>query len=160
MTEFKIAMEQSRTAFNNFSMLCTALKDYSYDKSDEQAQKLKNIIKLIRVGMPLPSGRYGNALAVALEMQLYQGALLIIENAEELEIDLNHISSELGGKNAWGVKDTFLLSQVGFDKKKIEANDNFYKDFPWFIESNNANIDAASKIEKLIQEKMESKTMH
>lgn len=149
-----IALEQSRTAFGHFSVLCGALNDFSLNENSETTKQLKAIIKTIKVGMPLPSGRYGNSLAVALEMQLYQGALFMIKNADELEIDLESVSSEYGGRNVWNAQQTFELSQLGFENTKIDDNDEFYKDYPWLIQSKNNNIDAAKEISNILQDKI------
>lgn len=149
-----IAMEQSRTAYSYFSTLCGALNDFSFNRNDKTTAQLKAITKSIKVGMPLPSGRYGNSLAVALEMQLYQGALFMIENADDLEIDLESVSSEYGGKNVWDAQQTFELSQLGFEKTKIADNDEFYKNYPWLIQFKNSNIDAALEISSILQDKI------
>lgn len=87
-------------------------------------------------------------------MHFYQGALFMIENAEKLEIDLDSVSSEYGGKDVWDVKQTFELSQLGFDMTTIADNDEFYKAFPETIKVNNSNVDAAIEISKLLQDKM------
>lgn len=147
-----IAMEKSRTAYRYFSTLCGALNDFSLNKNYKTTEELKAIIKTIDIGMPLPSGRYGNSLAVALEMQFYQGALFIIENADDLEIDLESVSSEYGGRNVFDTRQTFELSQLGFKKIKIADNDIFYKKYPWLIQSINANIDASLEISNILQD--------
>lgn len=153
-----IAMEQNRTAYSHFASLCGALNDYSFNQNDETTAQLKAITKSIKVGMPLPSGRYGNSLAVALEMQLYQGALFMIKNADDLKIDLESVSSEHGGKNIWDAKQTFELSLLSFDTTKIEDNDDFYKNYPWIMQSKNNNIDAALEISSILQNKIKKNT--
>lgn len=143
------SMDMRKDSFANFSMLYSALCEYSHEQNE---QKLRGILRFINVGMPLPSGRYGNALAVALEMQEYQGALLMIQNASELGIDLESISSELGGNERWGADKTFEFSLSYFDFTKIEENDEFYKDYPEARKIRNDNIDAAQKIVELLQQ--------
>lgn len=147
-----IAMEQSRTAYSLFSTLCNALNDFSFNKNDKTTEELKAIIKSINVGMPLPSGRYGNSLAVALEMQFYQGALFMIKNANDLEINLESVSSEYDGRNVWDARQTFELSQLGFETTKIADDDDFYKNYPWLIQFKNANIDASLEILNILQD--------
>lgn len=154
MTMDVIKLNLSRTAYNHFAVLYKVLNDFSYNKNVETGEQLSVLTKASKSGMPLPSGRWGNALAVALEMRFYQGALFMIENAEELEIDLDSVSSEYGGKDVWDVKQTFELSQLGFDMTKIADNDEFYKAFPETIKVNNSNVDAAIEISKLLQDKM------
>lgn len=102
--------------------------------------------------MPLPSGRWGNSLAVALEMQSYQGALLIIKNATALGIDLNAISSEYGGTNPWNAKEVFELSQLGFTTQKISAEDEIFKLYPWMVQLENDNKDAAVELSRILLE--------
>lgn len=148
-------LEISRDAYRNFSVLCHELNDYAYDGDEE---KLNTLLKVINVGMPLPSGRYGNSLAVALEMQLYVGALFIIKHADELGIDLKSISSERGGKDPWNAFQVFELSQLGFSKDKVSYDDEYYKDYPQIIESKNHNIDAAEEISGILKEKFDKKT--
>lgn len=155
MTE--INMEIQRSAYKEFSILCNALGEFSINDDVKTRKNLIAIAKSIKVGMPLPSGRYGNALAVALEMQFYQGALFMIKNADELEINLESVSSEYGGKNVWNVQQTFELSQLGFNKTKIAEDDEFYKKYPWLIQSKNSNIDAALEISNILQNKIKSK---
>lgn len=66
-------LEQSRIAYAHFATLCRILNDYSSNQDMNTTNDLKSITQLFtKSGMPLPSGRYGNPLAVALEMQLYQ----------------------------------------------------------------------------------------
>lgn len=148
-------MEQNKTVYSFFSDLCRALKEFSYNEDAKTTEQLMIITRSVKVGMPLPSGRWGNALAVALEMQYYQGALLMIKNAEELEIDLEFVSSEYGGKNVWNAQQTYEISQLGFEKTKIADNDEFYKEYPWFIRMKNSNIDAALEISSILQGKVE-----
>lgn len=134
--------------------LYKVLNDFSNNENVEKTEQLSIITKASKSGMPLPSGRWGNALAVALEMKFYQGALFMIENAEELEIDLDAVSSEYGGKNIWNAQQTFELSQLGFEMTKLADDDEFYKDYPEIRKANNNNIDDAIEISKLLQDEM------
>lgn len=155
MTE--ISLEIQRSTYKKFAILCNVLEEFSINDDVKTRENLMAIAKSINIGLPLPSGRYGNVLAVALEMQFYQGALFMIKNADELEIDLTCISSEFGGNNAWDAQQTFELSQLGFNKTKIAENDEFYKEYPWLIKSKNSNIDAALEISDILQNKTKSK---
>lgn len=143
------SMDMRKGSFANFSILYTALGEYSREQNE---RNLRNILSFMNVGMPLSSGRYGNALAVALEMQQYRGALFMIKNASELGIDLGSISSELGGDNHWDAARTFEFSLSYFDFTKIEENDEFYKDYPEVRKIRNDNIDAAQEIAELLQQ--------
>ena len=145
-----MTIERKRRAYSNFSTVCRVLNDFSLNENAETTTQLKNVIKCINGGMPLPSGRYGNPLAVALEMQYYTGALFIIKNAVDLEIDLESVSSEYDGRNVWNAEQTFELSQMGFENTKLASDDEAYKDFPMLIQSHNNNIDAAAEISDIL----------
>lgn len=155
-------MERNRSAYNNFWSLCVALNDFALNENPDTTEQLKSIIEMSNIvnnGMPLPSGRYGTALAVALEMQLYKGALFMIKNANELGIDLDSVSSEYGGKNVWSAQQTFEISQLGFEKTKVTDDDELYKELyknnSWLVQFKNDNIDAALEISSILQDKME-----
>ena len=149
-----LMLEQRRKAYSQFSALCRALNDFSFDGSDEKAEKLREIVKTSEDEMPLPSGRYGNPLAVALEMQLYQGALFMLQNADELGIDLESVSSDCDRKNIWNASQTFEFSQLGFETTKTAETDEFYKDYPLLIQAKNGNIDAAAEISRIFKGKI------
>lgn len=145
-------LKRRRLGYSSFSSLCTALSNFAYDKNEMTTEQLLATIKTIREGMPLPSGRWGNSLAVALEMQSYQGALLIIKNAADLGIDLNAISSEYGGTNPWNAEEVFELSQIGFTTQKISEDDELFKLYPWMAQQENDNKDAAVELSKILPE--------
>lgn len=153
MNMYTTMLEKHRIAYSNFSVLYNALNDFSLDENEETTKNLKVIAGMSKGGMPLPSSRYGNSLAVALEMQLYKGALFMIKNADDLEIDLESISSEYGMKNVWSAQQTFEFSQLGFEMTKIADDDQLYKDYPWSVQFNNSNIDAALEISTILQGK-------
>ena len=128
------------------------MTNYQNDKSE----KNKNILDLAieySSGMPLPSGRWGNSLAVALEMRLYDGAKYIIENAEKFDIDLNRVSSDLGGDNPWSAEDVYKLSILKFDFNMILEDDEVYKDLPSLIERENQNKVAAVEVGRMLVKK-------
>lgn len=125
------------------------------NENSETTEQLKCVIKYFEIAqtsMPLPSGRYGNSLAVALEMQEYKGALYMIQNADELGINLESVSS-VYGENVWSAQQTFEFSQVGFEMEKTTVDDEFCIDYPRVVQSNNSNIDAALEISKIFQNK-------
>ena len=148
-------IEQKRAAYNNFAILNIALKKYAIQENKYTTEKLKALAILNFKGMPLPSGRYGNVLAVALEMQQYKGALFLMKNAKELEINLNVVSSKYGGENIWNVKQVFEASLEGFDTIRITENDECYKEYPNIIKEKNNNIDAVAEIELFLQKDFE-----
>ena len=148
----KIQMEQMRTMYSRFAVWNNTLTEYEYSGDVE---KLKAMLKVqVNNVFPLPSGRFGNVLAVALEMQHYKGALFIIQNAKDLGIDLHSVSSEYGGREVWNAKQTFEFSKEYFDFEKIDVEkDEFYKRYPEYAKVQNANIDAALEIDSIFQEK-------
>lgn len=57
-----IKLNLSRTAYSQFAVLYKVLNDFSYNKNVETGEQLSVITKASKSGMPLPSGRWGNAL--------------------------------------------------------------------------------------------------
>lgn len=147
-------IEEKRQAYNLFADLVNSLKNFSTLESDRTTEALLHIAKSIQTKMPLPSGRWGNALAVALEMQLYKGALVLLENAEALQMSPESVSSEYDGKNVWDAKQTLEFSERYFDKMKLEKDDAYYKNYPAYIQSHNSNIDAFYKIQDMLKERV------
>lgn len=94
----------------------------------------------------------GNALAVALEMQKYKGALFILEHALDFEINLESVSSEFGGTNVWNAKETFELSQMGYIESKLGI-DTLCEEFPELAQMEYNNVLAAIQLQKIFEEK-------
>jgi len=62
-----VGLEQRRVAYSRFADLCGILNDFSYHNDSKITEELKAMVQLnSQIGMPLPSGRWGNC--VALEM--------------------------------------------------------------------------------------------
>ncbi len=142
----KAQLKNSVESYNNFYLIMKYLIQYNELQNEETIKKLSAIIQICKFsGMPLPSGRWGGCLAVALEMHKYLGALFILENSEKFEIDLNSTSSEFGGKNCWNAKDTFELSLLSFDDEELLTNSNttLTDEHRKIIQN---NIDAAQEI--------------
>ena len=140
-----------RAAFHNFGHLYSALSNIENLKNEQTSKYLKDTI--LAVGgcdLLLPSGRYGNALAVAFEMQMYISALFILQNAQELNIDLD-IVSYTDYKDVWSAKEAFAFSLKVFDTTKIEESDERYKLYPTVIKFNNDTIEAAKEIKEILQ---------
>lgn len=147
-----LCYENSVKSYRDFAFLVSSLTKYQYDKTDENKKRLDLAIEYSR-GMPLPSGRWGNPLAVALEMRLYEGAKYIIEDAEKFDIDLNHVSSDLGGGNPWSAEEVYQLSVLKFDFNPIPEDHVDYKDMPSFIEKENQNKIAAEEVGQMLVKK-------
>lgn len=103
--------------------------------------------------MPLPSGRLGGTLAVALEMHKYLVALEILNNPEKYYSNLNAVSHITGGK-PWSAEETFDFSLLSFDERACR---NFAKEEDWqkhyseeqiaeMIKKEEANVAAAEEI--------------
>lgn len=150
---FILKYKQSRSAYVDFANLYSAIEKYENNPNDQSTDLLKLYIMVCSNGMPLPSGRWGNQLAVALEMQKYIAALYMIENAEELGIDLEYVSSIFGGKDVWNVSQVFELSKQSFEFTKIDLKDDDYRDYLHIAKQKNANIDAAILIEEVLDRK-------
>lgn len=150
----RMEYSKKRVAFHNFSFLYNVLIA-EYAEKDDMNKAIISTVQMLDGGMmPLPSGRWGNALAVALEMMLYEPALLIIENADDLGIDLDAVSWEYDGENIWGAEETFEFSKTLLDMVKIQEHFECYKNdptFKQFVEKQHKNVDAALKITELLE---------
>ena len=150
---FDVEKQVNKEAYNNFAMIVNALKSYSFDKTEKGEEILTASIAFIRdCKMPLPSGRWGNSLAVALEMQQYTGALFILHNAEQLDIDVNAISSEFGDVEPCGAEEVFKMSLSYFNDKPINAK-KFSKEDLQAVTVYNNNIDSISNINDFFKKK-------
>ena len=67
------------------------MEKYDYSSTSDNLEELILTAQNSKYSYPLPSGNYGNALAVSIELQLYPSALAIIKNSETLGIDLNDV---------------------------------------------------------------------
>ena len=147
MNKKNIGLDMNVTAYDAFAELVHIYKRYDIGK--ESKETLLNYVSIFnRGGMPLPSGRWGDPLAIAFEMHAYVSALVLIEKADELNIDLNRISSELGGENPWNAAATFLLSLTSFDSNYIDDDDKFYNTAENIVlkDLHNARVDASNEI--------------
>ncbi len=143
-------IEQSKTAFFHFAHLKVIFDKYDFEPSQENEQQLINYLKIVNVGLPLPSGRWGSSLAVALEMQNYPSALLMTRKASDLNIDLERVSSELSGSEIMSAKECFELSLSYFDN---ELDEEFYSRFPVHLEHMKRNIAAAEELKSIYKPK-------
>ena len=115
MENMRIAQLKLRKhAFTMAAELVNVMDEYGYKMNDISGLRLESLAG-ISGGMPLPSGRWGNAIALALEINNYVAAEFLIENAEELNLDTNSVASELGGKNVWSLKEEYLYSQLTYE---------------------------------------------
>lgn len=111
ITQLKIM----RSAFITAANLVNYMNNYKY-YMDEKDRKTLDVFTQISDGLPLPSGRWGNAIALALEVNNYIAAEYLIDNSDRLGLDTNTVVSELGGKNPWNLKDEYLFSQLTYEE--------------------------------------------
>lgn len=149
-------MEQSQRAFSSFAHLKVLFDKYEFDPNEENEKQLVTYLSVVNQrlplpkGLPLPSGRYGSSLAVALEMHNYPSALLIIQHATEWNIDLERVSSKLDGSDIMSVKECFDFSLSYFEN---ELDEEFYQRFPEHLEYNKRVIAASENLKQLLNQK-------
>lgn len=146
-----------KTSFLRASSLITYMNKYSY-YMEEKDREILDIFTEISDGLPLPSGRWGNAIALALEINNYIAAEYLIENADRLKLEKDFVVSELGGKNSWSLRDEYLFSQLIYEEEimsKIEQdNEDGYKMYLEFALRNKA---ANERLEKRLSMTIEDK---
>jgi hypothetical protein len=135
ITQLKIRKD----AYLNAANLVRFMEDYGMEK-EEEARKLLDLFASISDGLPLPSGRWGNAIALALEINNYVAAEYLINNAEELGLETNTVVSELGFKNPWGLREEYLFSQLTYVKPGpvIYAGDERFTKY--LVRNHEANV--------------------
>lgn len=147
-------MGKRKRDYENFNLLCDKLDRYGYEQSPENERALYWVANaLSQQGLPLPSGRYGNVLAVALEMHMYVGALYFIQNAEQLEINLESVSNECDGADIWDAQQTLEFSKSYFDDQKISDDDEIYREYPDDRRYHNDQVDAFLEVTNLLKSK-------
>ncbi len=158
-----IQLKLSKRAYMKAVNLVKYMEKYSASLSYEDKEMLDTLASLSD-GMPLPSGRWGNAIALALEINDYVSAKYLIENAEKLNLETNRVVSEFGGKNPWGLKDEFLFSLLTFEPldddlinemKKNCSDEQIQK----AIEYDNRQLEAIGSLEKQLSITSEEKKM-
>lgn len=158
MERFQIAqLKIRRSAFINAANLVTYMNKYRY-YMDEKDRETLDIFTHISEGLPLPSGRWGNAIALSLEVNNYVAAEYLIENADRLELDADTVVSELGYNNAWSLKDEYLYSQLTYEeiimpKREEQTDDDYQK----YVDSIVRNKLANERLEKRLSITSEDK---
>ena len=115
MKKNKDELKLRRDAFIFASSLCDMMDKYE-NKELTDDEFLFNIRAFAPLPMPLPSKRFGNVLALALELQKYDIAELIFDNAEELNLDLDSIIFPIDDASEWSLGEVVAYSELGFDK--------------------------------------------
>ncbi len=96
---------------NNVINSCQLIRYMEYCKYF--TNEIETLIKLTPKSktLLLPSGRYGNIIALALEANNYIVAKYLIENSNRLGLNTNIVASEKDKKTEWSLKDEYLYSQ-------------------------------------------------
>lgn len=141
----------NKLAFARFAMLYASLKEYEdgkYEMTGDITFPYNNCT------FQLPSGRLGTVLAVALEMHLFQSALYMIENAKDLQLDLEKVSWSKDRKQILNAREVFEFASSYFFNKKLEEDDELCKNLPKIRKQINNNIDASVKIAEVLIKKI------
>lgn len=137
-----------RRAFLNATNLVTYMNKYSYDM-DEKYRKALDLFIEFSEGLPLPSGRWGNAIALALEINNYVAAEYLIENADRLKLKTDFVVSELGFLNPWSLKEEYLFSLLTYDEEILSKMDqDSDEEYKKYVETIVRNKNAKERLEK------------
>ena len=117
-------MKVRQSAFLRYASITAAFNDYEYNPDSDMAKKLVLAWCTVKTGFVLPSGRWGTALAVALENHQFNVALYIVEHKDELNIDLQMISSSFGYSDVAGFNDVlqFVLSYYETKERELAVS--------------------------------------
>ena len=119
MKKNKDELKLRRDAFIFASSFCEIMDKYD-NKELTDDEFLFNIRAFVPLPMPLPSKRFGNILALALELQKYDIAELIFDNAEDLGLDLDSIILPMDEASEWSLGEVVAYSELGFDKTNTD----------------------------------------
>ena len=138
------------TAFNDSVNLVNFMNNYVNNMNDEDRRILDLGAKFSR-NLLLPSGRFGNAIALALEINNYVAAEYLIESADRLELDTNIVASEPEGKNNWSLKDEYLYSKHSYyAKPRPKYEFERHKEYNKYINIFVRNYQAKERLEEKI----------
>lgn len=153
-------LENSRLAFSNAAKLIHYMEKYSFSLSVNANKHLDYYAKT-SAGLPLPSGKWGNAIALALEFNNYEVAEYLIENAERFNLDTKSVASDFGGKNRCSLKDMYLFSRLSYDDKLLPNIVGLSKkDYKKYVEFFSRNREANKRLEdKLVVSEEDKSTL-
>lgn len=149
-------LEIKKSAYISACHLVQTMEDYSANLTEDAEKRLHSLACLSSgKGIPLPSGRWGNAIALAFEINDYVSAKYLIENAEELRLETNRVVSEQGGINPWGMKDEYLYSLLTFEQLTDEMIEDYRKILSGkrvdgLVANFSKQAKAASEVEKML----------
>lgn len=116
-----IQLKIKKRAFLDAVSLTSAMAKYEVSQSDENLKQIESLVTFTN-GMPLPSGRWGNATALALDTNHYVCAKYLIDNAKVLNLATDRVSSDLGWSNAWSLEDEYLFSLITYDEEELTSS--------------------------------------
>ncbi len=152
-----VQLKMGRSAFIKAASLVEYMRKYSYYMDEKNRESLDYYAELSE-GLPLPSGRWGNAIALALEINNYVVAEYLIENSDRLKLYTNTVVSELGGKNPWSLKDEYLYSQLTYDEEIMPIIDGISKEtYQGYVDYMTRNKLANKRLEEKISITSEDK---
>ena len=139
-----------KSAFIIAANLVTYMNKYRYFM-DEKDRKTIDTFAEISEGLPLPSGRWRNAIALALEINNYVAAEYLINNSDRLGLNTNTVVSEFGGNNPWSLKDEYLYSQLTYEEEILSRRkDQTDKDYQEYVEYISRNKFANNRLENML----------
>lgn len=90
----RIPIEKRKELFEDLAHFIVAMENYEKEQSEKNKLKL-DLLLLTKDNILLPSGKWGNALALALEIHKFITANYILENREKFNISIDYIAFEL-----------------------------------------------------------------
>lgn len=111
-------MKQNKDAYLRYATLTKELDNIEYEKDAEMTLSQFRIICSDNKKLPLPSGRWGNTLAAALENHQFVSATHIYENRDILGINIDCVSTEYDGSNPLNFAEELEIALSYFDMKE------------------------------------------
>lgn len=116
-------LKTQKNAYIGAAEMYMIMQGYKFHSDDDNKRfSLEHYASFLQ-GLPLPSGRWGNVIALALEFNNYTSAEYLIDNAERLGLVTKTVVSEFGGHNAWSLKDEYLYSLLTFEEEITPKED-------------------------------------
>lgn len=160
MSNINIAqLKLRKEAYLKAADLVEAMTEYAYTRT-KNSRLLLELRAITSDGLPLPSGRWGNAIALALEINNYIAAEYLINNASALNLETETVVSELGNTNPWGIKDEYLFSLLTYDKDtRDQYPSESDEDYRKYLYYDFANLTSSKSIEARFNITKEDKAM-
>lgn len=117
-----ISMNERKKIYLDCAHLISAMENFECNQSEKNKLKLDFFIMTLDKIM-LPSGKWGNALSLALETHNFITANYIIENRERLFVSLDYVAFELdkvGAAIHFEDELDFVLSYYNAEKNEMQ----------------------------------------